>query len=70
LDQQLARLVGRVGLAGKDNLHRAFGPVDRRSSRSNRADQPGALVGGEAAGKPDRQRVGVEQHAEATTCTG
>ena len=40
------------------------GPVDQLEQAIEVAqDQVGALVGGEAAGEADRQRVRVEQHA-------
>ena len=58
LDDLLARLVLRVGLAGEDELHRPVGvaedfggPVDVCE------DERGPLVGCEAAGKADGERA-------------
>ena len=64
LDQLLARLVGRMGLAGEDELHRALGVVDhRRQAVQVGEDQVGPLVGGEAAGEADGEHVGIEDVA-------
>ena len=57
----LARLVGRVGLAGEHELHRPVGVEQQRPQPVGlRQQQRGPLVGGEAAGEADRQRVRVE----------
>ena len=64
LDEVLAGLVGRMGLAGEDELHGALRIVDQFGQDIELAEeQIGALVGGEAAGETDRQRVGVEDVA-------
>ena len=61
----LAGLVGRMGLAGEDELHRPLRIVDQRGQPLDVAqDQVGPLVGGEPAGEADRQRVRVEHVAE------
>ena len=61
LDQLLAGLVGRVGLAGEDELHRVVGVVDQFEEVIEvLEEQVGPLVRGEPAGKADRQRVGIE----------
>ena len=60
-DQLLAFVVGWVGLAGEDELHRMLRVLDQRRDPPNVAqDQRSALVGGEAAGKTDSQGLGVE----------
>ena len=64
LDELLAGLVGRVGLAGEDELHRSLRVVDQLEQLVELAEeQVGSLVGGEAAGEADRQRAGVEHVA-------
>ena len=58
LQHFLARPVVRMGLAGEDELHRQLRVVDKRGDLLEvLEDQVGPLVGGEAAGEADRQRV-------------
>ena len=60
----LADVVGRMRLAGEDDLHRPAGGVqDPREPIGVVEDQLGPLVAGEAAREADRQRVGIEQRA-------
>ena len=60
-DQLLAAVVARVGLAGEDELHRPVLVVeDARPGARGCGRQRAALVGGEAAGEADGQRLGVE----------
>ena len=61
----LARLVGRMGLAGEDELHRPFGVVDQlgESIEMSCRNKIGPLVGGEPPGEADRQRAGIEHVA-------
>ena len=67
----LAGLVGRMGLAGEDDLH---GPPRRVEDRLQPLgvveDQLRPLVAGEAAGEADRQRVGIEQRAGGDDARG
>jgi hypothetical protein len=64
LDEVLARLVGGMGLAGKDHLDRPLRVVDQRGKPVQHAEeQVSPLVRGEAPGEADRERVGVEQRA-------
>ena len=61
LDERLARLVGRVRLAGEDELHGPPGLGHQVvEARQVAHKQRGPLVGGEAAREADGQRVGVE----------
>ena len=61
LDELLARLVGRVGLAGDDELHRPLGVVQQRLEPLGVAEHEGeALVGRHASGEADGQHVRVE----------
>ena len=63
-DQPLARLVGRMGLAGEDDLDRPLRIVEHLVQPLEVGqDQVGPLVRGEAAGEADRQHVGIEQVA-------
>ena len=60
-DQCLAIVVSRVGFAGEDNLYRAMRIIQKSSEplfvmKYERR----TLVGSEAAGEPQRQRLGVE----------
>ena len=57
-DHVLARLVGGMGLAGEDELHRAVG-VEQQPAQALglRQQQRRPLVRGEAAGEADGQRV-------------
>ena len=65
LQDLLSRLVVRMGLAGKQELHRALGIVDHRGQALDVGeDQVGALVGGEAAREADGQRIGREHLVE------
>ncbi len=58
----LAGLVGRVGLAGEDDLHRAARRVqDRLQALGIVEDQLRALVAGKAPCEADRERVGIQQ---------
>ena len=60
----LADVVGRMRLAGEDDLHRAGRRVqDAREPIRVVEDQLGPLVAGEAAREADRQRVRIEQRA-------
>ena len=64
LEVVLAGLVGRMRLAGEDDLHRpARGVQDAHQPLGVVEDQLGPLVAGEAAGEADRQRVRIEQRA-------
>ena len=55
-----------MGLAGEDELHRALGVVDHGGQALDVGeDQVGALVGGEAAGEADGERVGREGFARS-----
>ena len=66
LQHALAGLVVRMGLAGKEELHGALGIVDHGGQPLDVGQQQvGALVGGEAAGEADGQRVGRESLAQA-----
>ena len=57
-DEVLAHAVGRVRLAGEDELHRALGVVDDGVELVEVAEQQrGTLVGREAAGESDGQHV-------------
>ena len=61
LDDPLAGAVGRVGLAGEDDLDRAIGIGQHRGQPVDVAEQePGPLVGREPAREADRQDVGIE----------
>ena len=61
LEDLLARLVERVGLAGEDELDRELRVVDQRGHQLEVAeDEVGALVGGEPPGEADRQGVEAE----------
>jgi hypothetical protein len=63
LDQLFARVIGRVGLAGQDELHRRPRAVDDFQQPLGIVQQQvGALVGGEAPGEADRQHVRIQQH--------
>ncbi len=63
-NQLLAGLVGRMRLAGEDDLDRPLRIVDhRRQSIQIAHDQVGPLVGGKSSGEADRQNVRVEQVA-------
>src|SRR4029077_20509101 len=54
-----------MGFAGKNELHRAFGIVDHGGQALEVGeDQVGALVGGEAAGKSDGERVWTEHFGQ------
>ena len=68
-DDFLARLVGRVGLAGEQEEHRATGLRDDFAEpRRVLEDQRGAFVGGEAAGETDGQDVrvfGIDEFEQA-----
>ena len=64
LQMMLAHIVGRMRLAGKDNLHRPADAVENaRQTIRVVKDQLGPLVAGEAPREPNRQRVGIEQRA-------
>ena len=65
LDDPLARPVGRVGLAGEDDLDRALlVPQHPRQALDVAEQQPGPLVGREAPREADRQDVRVERRLE------
>ena len=61
LDQLLARLVGGVGLAGEDELHRPLRIVDHLGHAVDVVEeQVGPLVGGEPPGEADGEDVRIE----------
>ncbi len=61
LQQVLARVVARVGLAGEDELDWHDRVIDQPGETLAMAeDQRGALVGGEATGEAERQRLATE----------
>src|SRR5256885_13477731 len=65
LKNTFARLVMGMGLPGKHELDRAFGVVDHRGKLFQvPQDQVGAFVSGEAASKPDSQRIGTKTTLE------
>ena len=71
LQDALAGLVVRMGLAGEEELHGALGIVDHGGEALHVGKhQIGALVGGEAAGEADGQRVRREDFAEAVQVFG
>ncbi len=60
----LAALVGRVRLAGEDELHRAFRVrQDARQTVGVAEDQGGPLVGGEAPGEADREWLWLQERS-------
>ena len=61
LNQRLARLVRRMGLAGKDELHRAL-RIGQQAQQSLRVvqQQVRPFVGREAPRKAQRQCVGIK----------
>ena len=66
LDHLLAGPVGRVGLAGEDELDRPVGVVDEAGEPVHVGEEErGPLVGGEAAGEADRQDLRIERPARA-----
>ena len=70
-DQVLARPVGRVRLAGEEDLHRALGVGEQLAQAVQVAEQQvGPLVGREAAGEADGQRVGVEELVDLAQLAG
>ena len=71
LEDALARLVVGMGLAGEEELHGALGIVDHGGEALHVGEQQvGALVGGEAAGEADGERIGREHFAEACSSFG
>ena len=61
LQHLLTRIVGRMRLAGEDDLYRTLHVRDELPQSLDIAeDQVGALVRGESTGEPDRERLGVE----------
>ena len=59
-DQVLAGVVFGMGLAGEEELQRAFlVGEERHESRDIVEEQVAALIGGEAAGEADGQRGGI-----------
>ena len=65
LDDLLAGPVGRVGLAGEDDLDGPLGVADEPGQAIHVGEHhPGPLVGREAAGKADRQGVRIEHRVE------
>ncbi len=59
-DEALAVLVGRMSLAGEDDLDRTIGVgEDRLEPRYVVEEQRRPLVGGEAAGKADGEPLGM-----------
>src|SRR3954466_14689044 len=66
LYELLARFVAGVRLAGEDDLHWPTRLIPDFVEPVRVAEQQrGSLVSGEAAGKADRQRLGVEQRLHA-----
>ena len=64
LGERLAAGVARMGLAGVDDLHRPLGVVDQPVEAVEILEQQvGPLVGGEAAGEAEGERVGNERLA-------
>ncbi len=60
-DHLLAQVVGRVGLAGEHELHRALGRGQQRQEPIGLGQQQGGpLVGGEPAGEAHGEGLGVE----------
>ena len=60
----LAGVVGRMGLAGKDDLHRPARRVQDASQPIGIAeDERGTFVAGEPAGESQRERVVVQHRA-------
>ena len=65
LDELLALVIARMSLAGEDELQRTLFVVGQLHDVFKLLeDERRALVGGEAAGEPDGQRVGIEQMIE------
>ena len=65
LDQRLALLVARMRLAGDDELNGSLGIGEQaQQARRIREQKIRSLVGGEAAGEAQRQRIRME-HARA-----
>src|SRR5581483_3634623 len=61
LQQMLARVVPRVRLAGEDELDGLDRVIDQADEALDEAEEErGALVGGEAAGEADGQRLRAE----------
>ncbi len=70
-DEVLAGRVGGVRLAGEDQLHWAIRIVEQpRQSLRITEDQCRALIGGEAPGEAERQRVGIEQRSVSRIASG
>ena len=66
LDEALAFVVARMGLAGEDELDRAAAcRGELHDVLELLENQRRAFVGGEAAGEADGQRVGIQQVVEA-----
>ena len=61
LHHVLAGHIGGMGLAGEDDLHR-----QREQALDVGEDEPGALVGREAAGEADRQPLAVDPARSAS----
>ena len=60
-DQVLAGVVFGMGLAGEEDLQRAvLVGEERHESRDIVEEQVAALIGGDAAGEADGQRLGIE----------
>jgi hypothetical protein len=66
LDEAFAVVVARMRLAGENELHGALLVLDQFDDVVELLEnQRRAFVGGEAAGKADGQRVGIQQLIEA-----
>ena len=65
LDERLAGLVLGMGLAGIENLQAAGLGGDLQQPLGIGEQQVGALVGGGAAGKAQREHLGIEHQAGA-----
>ena len=62
LDEPLAVVVARMRLAGEDHLDRAVPVAEQRDRAVDRAQQQvEALVGRDAAGEAERERIGIER---------
>ncbi len=71
LDEMLAAPVGRVGLAGKDDLDRpALGVEDPLQALRVPKDEGRSLVGGKPAGETDGQCLRVEQGTRGQNLPG
>ena len=71
LDEALAAFVLRMGLARKDKLHGTLRVgEDALEAVHVREEQGAALVGGEPAGEPDGENLGVQEPVDAADALG